>query len=133
LAMVLHRYFYQRSGRSATTVDATWVRLLKVVGTLHFVVLSRVFFRASDLGNAMEVGSQLMQGSSTIVHISSNVLGVLALGYLAHYLPRNWYSQLQERFVVLPAPVQGAVLAAVGGALMLVASEDVVPYIYFQF
>jgi alginate O-acetyltransferase complex protein AlgI len=132
-AMVLHRYFYHRSGRSATTLDARWVHVLKVVGTLHFVVLSRVFFRASDLGNAMEVGSQLMQGSSTIVHISSDVLGVLALGYLAHYLPRNWYSRLQERFVVLPAPVQGAVLAAVGGGLMLVASEDVVPYIYFQF
>ena len=33
----------------------------------------------------------------------------------------------------LPAVGQGAVLSAVGAGLMMVASEDVVPYIYFQF
>jgi ABC-type branched-subunit amino acid transport system permease subunit len=33
----------------------------------------------------------------------------------------------------LPAPAQGAVLAGVAGVLMLIAIEDVVPYIYFQF
>ena len=42
-------------------------------------------------------------------------------------------AEAAHRFVVLPAPVQGAVLAAVSGGLMLVSSEDVVPYIYFQF
>jgi alginate O-acetyltransferase complex protein AlgI len=132
-AMVLHRFFHIRSGRTSKTIDPRWIHLLKVLGTLHFVVLSRIFFRSSDLDNALAVCGQLLQGSSTIVHVSSNVLGVLALGYVMHYLPRGWYTRLQESFVVLPAPVQGAVLAAVGGGLMLVASEDVVPYIYFQF
>jgi D-alanyl-lipoteichoic acid acyltransferase DltB (MBOAT superfamily) len=132
-AMVIHRYFYRRAGRTAESVDALPIHVLKVIGTLHFVVLSRVFFRAPDLDNAMLVTKQILGGFGSIVHVSSNVIFVLALGYVLHYLPRDWYRRLQEQFVVLPAPVQGAVLAAVGGCLMLVASEDVVPYIYFQF
>jgi alginate O-acetyltransferase complex protein AlgI len=132
-AMVLHRFFYLRSGRTNSTIDPVWLHVVKVIGTLHFVVLSRVFFRASDFDNAVQVIGQILHGSASIVHVSGDVLGVLALGYCLHYLPRDWYRRMQEGFVVLPAPVQGALLAAVGGGLMLVASEDVVPYIYFQF
>jgi hypothetical protein len=114
-------------------VDAAWLHVLKVIGTLHFVVLSRVFFRASDLENAGDVAAQLVQGDFSIGHVPASVLLVLSLGYVAHYTPRGLYRGAQERFIRLPAPVQGALLAAAFGGLMLVASEDVVPYIYFQF
>jgi len=58
---------------------------------------------------------------------------VLVLGYVAHYTPRAWFEGLQQRFVRLPAVGQATVLATVGAALMLAVSENVVPYIYFQF
>jgi D-alanyl-lipoteichoic acid acyltransferase DltB (MBOAT superfamily) len=133
MAMVTHRFFYRRAGRTGDTVDPTWLHALKVIGTLHFVVLSRVFFRASDLQNAGDVASQLLAGAFSIGHVPASVLLVLALGYAAHYTPRAWYRDAQLRFVQLPAPLQGALVAVALGGLMLVASEDVVPYIYFQF
>jgi hypothetical protein len=40
---------------------------------------------------------------------------------------------MRQGFVRLPAPAQGFVLAGVASGLMLVATEDAVPYIYFQF
>jgi D-alanyl-lipoteichoic acid acyltransferase DltB (MBOAT superfamily) len=132
-AMVLHRFLYRRAGRTADTVDPGWLHALKVIGTLHFVVLSRVFFRATDLQNAGDVAAQLVTGAISIGHVPASVLLVLGLGYAAHYTPRGLYRSAQGRFVQLPAPVQGALLAAAFGGLMLVASEDVVPYIYFQF
>jgi D-alanyl-lipoteichoic acid acyltransferase DltB (MBOAT superfamily) len=132
-AMLTHRYFYRRSGRTRKTVDPAWLHVLKIAGTLHFVVLSRVFFRASDVRNAIDVARHLFQGGLHVGHVPASVLLVLAAGYAAHFTPRAWFDRALERFVVLPAPVQGAVLAAVSGGLMLVASEDVVPYIYFQF
>jgi alginate O-acetyltransferase complex protein AlgI len=133
-AMLSHRYLYRRSGRTGETVDEPWLRALKVVGTLHFVVLSRIFFRSSNLHNARDIGAQLLHGSkASIGHLSVGVLFVLVLGYAAHYTPSRWFEGIQQRFTLLPAPVQGALLAVVGGGLMLVASEDVVPYIYFQF
>jgi D-alanyl-lipoteichoic acid acyltransferase DltB (MBOAT superfamily) len=133
-AMLTHRYLYRRAGRSAETRDPRWLHAVKIVGTLHFVVFSRIFFRSADLHNAHDIGAQLLSGSrSSIGHVPWNVLLVLAIGFAAHYTPRDWFPRLQRSFALLPAPVQGAVLAAVGGGLMLVASEDVVPYIYFQF
>jgi alginate O-acetyltransferase complex protein AlgI len=133
-AMLTHRYLYRRAGRSSDTREAPWLRTLKIVGTLHFVVLSRIFFRSADLHNARDIAAQLLTGSkASIGHVPWSVLCMLAVGYAAHYTPRGWFPWAQSQFSRLPAPVQGAVLAAVGGGLMLVASEDVVPYIYFQF
>ncbi|MFI5308954.1 MAG: MBOAT family O-acyltransferase, partial [Polyangiales bacterium] len=133
-AMLTHRYFYRRAGRSSETKDSRPLHALKIVGTLHFVVLSRIFFRSSSLHNARDVAAQLAFGSkSTIGHIQLGVLLVIVLGFAAHYTPRDWFERAKQRFELLPGPAQGALLAAVGAGLMLVASQDVVPYIYFQF
>jgi alginate O-acetyltransferase complex protein AlgI len=133
-AMLTHRYLYHRAGRTSQSTDSRWVGVLKIVGTLHFVVLSRIFFRSADLHAARQVATQLLTGSMTSIgHVQASVLLVLVLGFAAHYTPRSWFERLSQRFVLLPAPAQGACLAAIGGGLMLVASQDVVPYIYFQF
>jgi alginate O-acetyltransferase complex protein AlgI len=132
-AMVVHRFFYRLAGRTAQTVDPFWLRVIKVIGTLHFVVLSRIFFRASDLDNAFDVIAQLRQGSSALFHVTAGVWGLLLLGYALHFTPRSVFELVRVSFVRLPAPAQGVVLAGVASGLMLVATGDVVPYIYFQF
>jgi alginate O-acetyltransferase complex protein AlgI len=132
-AMLTHRYFYRRAGRSADTADSRPLHALKVIGTLHFVVLSRILFRASDLGNAGEIAERFLDAELGLRQVSGSVLLVLLIGYVAHYTPRAVYGVLERRFAALPAIGQGAALSAVGAGLMMVASEDVVPYIYFQF
>jgi D-alanyl-lipoteichoic acid acyltransferase DltB (MBOAT superfamily) len=132
-AMVIHRFFYRRSGRTDDTVDPLWLHALKIVGTLHFVVLSRVFFRASDVDNAGEMIAGLGTGSFSVTQVPTAVLLVMGIGFAAHYTPKAWIEALRARFVALSAPAQGTVLATVGACLMLVASGEVVPYIYFQF
>jgi hypothetical protein len=67
------------------------------------------------------------------MHMTASVWTVLLVGTAAHYLPKRLIEQAQARFVGLPAPAQGVAVAALGSLLMLVASRDVVPYIYFQF
>jgi D-alanyl-lipoteichoic acid acyltransferase DltB (MBOAT superfamily) len=132
-SMIVHRFFYRRAGRSSSTIDPFAVRVMKVIATLHFVVLSRIFFRASDLHNATDVIRQLASGGSALFHVTSGVWALLFAGYALHYTPRGWFETLRQGFVRLPAPAQGVVLAGVASALMLVATEDAVPYIYFQF
>jgi alginate O-acetyltransferase complex protein AlgI len=132
-AMVVHRFFYRRAGRSADARDSLPMHILKIFGTLHFVVLSRIFFRASSLGNAGEVMSQLAEGTTGLFHVTHWVWVLLLAGYAAHFTPTGLFNGIKQGFVRLPAPAQGAVLAGVACALMLVATEDVVPYIYFQF
>jgi alginate O-acetyltransferase complex protein AlgI len=130
--MIGHR-FVVRNTAEQVGPEAPHLRVLKIVGTLHFVVLSRVFFRASDMQNARAMIERLLAGDVGFGHMVTSVWCVLLIAYVAHYLPRRWYTQLQALFVDLPAPAQGLALSALGAALLQVASADVVPYIYLQF
>jgi len=58
---------------------------------------------------------------------------MLILTFAAHYTPKRWFESLEVGFESLPAPAQGVTLAAVGFFLTVVATSEVVPYIYFQF
>ncbi|MDD9944959.1 MAG: MBOAT family protein [Myxococcales bacterium] len=131
--MLAHRFVQRRYGKGRGHVDPPLVVFAKVFGTMQFVVLSRIFFRAADLDNALAVIQQLRIGSLGVGHVSGSVWAVLIGGFAAHYTPRGWFEHIRSSFVRLPAPAQGVVLAVVGAGLMTVVSKDVVPYIYFQF
>ena len=132
-AMVLHRFFYRRSGRTRDTVDPWPTRAVKVFACLQFVVFSRILFRATSFDNAWDVTSRLFSGTTSMAQVSTTVFIVLVLSLGAHYTPRRWFESLEQRFIRMPALAQGAVLGGVAGFLGLVATTEVVPYIYFQF
>jgi len=132
-AMVLHRYFYKRSGRTKDTRDPAWLHLLKVAGTFHFCVLSRILFRSADLDTAREVTAQLLQGGTSVAQVSVWIWLLLAVTYAIHWTPKGWMDGVSRLFVRLPAPAQGVVAAGVAAALMRIGASQAVPYIYFQF
>jgi alginate O-acetyltransferase complex protein AlgI len=132
-AMAVHRFFYRRSGRTKKTVDPFAIKAGKIAIMLHFTVLSRILFRSTDLANAREVALQLFSGKFFLFHITPSLWAILIAAYISHYLPRSWYQQGKQLFVQMPAPAQGIALATVGAVLSMVASHQLVPYIYFQF
>ena len=133
MAMVIHRFFYRRSGRSRDTVDSWQLHAFKVFWALQFVVFSRILFRATSLQNAVDVTTRLGSGTFSVAQISLGVWALLIVTFAAHYTPKRWFESIELRFKLMPAPAQGVTLAAVGFALSLVATSQVVPYIYFQF
>lgn len=132
-AMVLHRFFYRRSGRTKDTVDPRAIFVLKVIGTVHFSVFSRILFRGTTLENSWDVTTQLFAGTSSVAQVSMGVWIILVGSYALHYLPRRLYDNLMQSYIRLPGVAQGLLLAGLGAGLMQVVSQDVVPYIYFQF
>ncbi|NOZ01452.1 MAG: MBOAT family protein [Deltaproteobacteria bacterium] len=132
-AMVAHRFFYKRSGRTSRTLDPRWMHVIKVAAMFHFTVLSRILFRSPDLTTAGKVTAQLFQGTSSVAQVSAGVWAVLAIAYLIHWTPQALVDFVKHGFMRLPAVAQGVILAVLGGALMEIASTQVVPYIYFQF
>jgi D-alanyl-lipoteichoic acid acyltransferase DltB (MBOAT superfamily) len=133
MAMVIHRFFYRRVGRTRDTVDSWKVHAFKVFWALQFVVFSRILFRATSLDNAADITARLGSGTFSLGQISIGVWLLLLTTFVAHYTPKRWFESVELRFKTLPAPAQGVTLAAVGIALSLVATSQVVPYIYFQF
>jgi hypothetical protein len=133
MAMVIHRFFYRRAGRTRDTVDPWQVHVFKVFWALQFVVFSRILFRATSLQNAADVTARIGSGTFSVGQISLSVWLLLIATFLAHYTPKRWFDSIELRFKTMSAPAQGVALAAVGLALSLVATSQVVPYIYFQF
>lgn len=132
-AVVLHRLTTKVRGRKARDVDPPWLLALKVLGTMQFVVFSRILFRATDLSNAGDIVARLGSGTSSLAQIPWTVWLVLALGFGLHYTPRAWYAAIRERFVAAHPMLQGISLAIAAAVLMRLASAQSVPYIYFQF
>jgi D-alanyl-lipoteichoic acid acyltransferase DltB (MBOAT superfamily) len=132
-AMVLHRFFYRLSGRTADTVDPLALHAFKIFACLQFVVFSRILFRATSLDNAWEVTARLWSNTWSMAQIAPTVWLALLIPFAAHYVPKSVWESVGEWFVRLPAVSQGFVLGAVGIALAGIATGDVVPFIYFQF
>jgi D-alanyl-lipoteichoic acid acyltransferase DltB (MBOAT superfamily) len=133
MAMVLHRFFYRRSGRTQDTVDTWQVHAFKVFCALQFVVFSRILFRATSLQNAADIFARLGSETYSVAQISPGLWAMLVLTFVAHYTPQSWFESIELRFKSMPAPAQGIALAMVGFTLSVVATSQVVPYIYFQF
>lgn len=133
MAMVIHRFSYRWSGRTRDTVDSWQLHAFKVFWALQFVVFSRILFRATSLENAIAIIGRLGTGTLSVAQISAGVWAILIVSFVAHYTPKRWFESIEARFEAMPAPAQGVTLAVVGLVLSLVATSEVVPYIYFQF
>ena len=133
MAMVIHRFFYRRSGRTRDTIDTWQLHAFKVFWALQFVVFSRILFRATSLQNAADVTVRLGSGTLSVAQISLGVWAMLIFTFAAHYTPKRWFESIELGFKSMPAPAQGVALAALGFILSVVATSEVVPYIYFQF
>ena len=153
-AVVMHRFVSQRSERSkpvqpppqgdenyrepalekaAKPKPSLWVTVAKIALTMQFVVFTRILFRADSLANARAILARIFSNSWSMANVAPSVAVVLLLGFASHYLPAQLESPIRNRLIALPAPVQGALLAALVFGLMHIAGSETVPYIYFQF
>jgi D-alanyl-lipoteichoic acid acyltransferase DltB (MBOAT superfamily) len=113
--------------------NSKWSRLAGVLITFHFVCFAWIFFRAETVERAFAVLSQLFGFTGDTSNLALPLTLVIALGFIAHWMPDSWFQIARNGFVRLPAPVQACVLFAMALGLYFVASSDVVPFIYSRF
>ena len=101
--------------------------------TFQYVCFAWVFFRAPSFGHATLLLARIARGTLSHVNLPPRVAMVLALGFVAHFLPKGWTSALRERFVQTPAVAQGLVLALAAYAIHSVAAAKAEPFVYGQF
>jgi alginate O-acetyltransferase complex protein AlgI len=130
VALALTR-MWQRRSPSLAGADA-WAPL-KVFLTFQYVCFAWVFFRAPTFGHAALLLARVGRGTLGHVNLSARVVAVLAVGMAVHFLPRDWYLRLRERFVRTPAVAQGVVLALAAYAIHSVAAAKAEPFVYGQF
>lgn len=136
---------------------ARWLTPVHVLLTVHFSVLSRVFFRSDTLESAREmvqkllvwdglgVRDGLMRIESVAVWLQDHdmkwlvpvahygILVLMVLGFAIHYVPSGWVERTAHSLVRrTPAFVLGVTMAVVAGVLSMVLSGPKAN-IYFAF
>ncbi len=131
VALAGTRMWQRRAGATRGGSDE-WAPL-KIFLTFQYVCFAWVFFRAPTLGHATLLLGRIARGTLGHVNLSARVVLVLAAGGVAHFVPRDWYVRLRERFVETPAVAQGVVLALAAYAIHSVAAAKAEPFVYGQF
>jgi alginate O-acetyltransferase complex protein AlgI len=109
------------------------LRLVCVVATFHFVCLAWIFFRAPTFAHAMVMIERIGALAGGVVNLAPKVLVVLAVGFVAHFVPKQWDDRIRETFSRSPSLAQGIVLAAAAIGIHLAAGAKVEPFVYGQF
>ncbi len=132
VALAATRMWQRARGRSDRARDPRFA-WLRVALTFQYVCFAWVFFRAPSFGHATLLLSRVARGTLTYVNLPAQVVLVLAIGMLTHFVPQRWYEALRERFVRTPAIAQGVVLALAAYAIHRVAAAKAEPFVYGQF
>ncbi len=110
-----------------------FARFLRALATFHFVLIGWIFFRASNVATARDIIAQLVSGTVSFTNVTPAFALVLAIGVVAHYLPKTWYERTRDFYSASPFYAQAAAMALLVLAIQYVASTGVAPFIYTKF
>ena len=113
--------------------NSRWSRFASVAITFHFVCFAWVFFRAETVERAIALLNRLFTFTTGTSNLGLPLALIIALGFIAHWIPDEWFETARNGFVRLPAPAQACVLFITALGLYFAASSDVVPFIYSRF
>ncbi len=131
---ISHFWFDSRGKRASDAGDAgiSLGSLPAVLVTFVFTTLTFVLIRA-PLDKAVLMYKQLFALTTFTPNLSAKIVGVIALGLVVQWLPRDIFNRARDIFTRAPAPVQGALLFALAVVLREAASSEAVPFVYGQF
>ncbi len=142
IALAVHKlwleFFSSGKEKEKTAGGYVW-RFISILLTFHFVAFCWLFFRAKDFTTALDVVNNIgqvtfdLQQWKTIILGYKNVFILMALGYVWHFLPDSFTTQLKKAFDATPLVVKGVLLGLVYWLVYAAASAGPQPFIYFQF
>ncbi|MGZ3930466.1 MAG: MBOAT family O-acyltransferase [Bacteroidia bacterium] len=114
------------------------VRAFCIFVTLSFISFTRIFFRSDSLDTVSLIFDRITNhfGAALFFDIISGYSGVLSLvllGYLIHWIPATVKEKYREGFAGLPLYMMGLVTIAVVFVMYQLMSDEMQPFIYFQF
>jgi alginate O-acetyltransferase complex protein AlgI len=129
LLLAVQRLVGGRRTAADVAGDPFPLKALRVIGMFHLTCLGWLLFRAQDWATVHLMLGRLVDFSSTEIR-GKRILLIVVACMLVHLLPV--FRNLGERFVRLPAVVQGS-LAGVCLWVVILLSPGAQAFIYFQF
>jgi D-alanyl-lipoteichoic acid acyltransferase DltB (MBOAT superfamily) len=130
-ALALTRWW--TGSRPPDAHEPAWRGWLGTLLTFHFVCAAWIFFRASSFGHASLMFDRLASLTTYAPNLAWQVVAVLLVGLVSHFVPESWYQSVRRGFIRMPAPAQALALFATAVLVRRAASAEAVPFVYFQF
>ncbi len=114
------------------------VKAVMVLITLSFISFTRIFFRSDSLDTVSLIFDRISNhfGLELFFKIIQGYAGVLSLvlvGYLIHWIPSKQKEKYREFFASLPIYAMALAVVAVIFVMYQLMSDEMQPFIYFQF
>ncbi len=136
LGLVIHKLWLRISPFKNST--SFMVKAITVLFTLTFISFTRIFFRSDSLDIVSLIFDRIsnhfgLELFFKIIQGYSFVLSLVLIGYLIHWIPASMKEKYREFFAGLP--IYAMALAVVGVIFVMyqLMSDEMQPFIYFQF
>jgi len=135
IGLGIHKFFKNRLDKIANTTFITFISWLV---TFHFVVFLWIFFRAQDFPTAWLVVKQIsthMDWAYLAPFIDVRLTWVIMIvaGFIMHSVSLSRMETITQKFVKSPYWVKLAYFIIAVQLVIQFQSEDIQPFIYFQF
>jgi len=136
LGLVIHKLWLRISpfkNSKSFVVNGSMVLI-----TLTFISFTRIFFRSDTLDTVALIFDRITNhfGGGLFFDILKGYSGVLSLiliGYLIHWIPERQKEKYREFFAGLPLYLMALAVVAVIFIMYQLMSDEMQPFIYFQF
>jgi D-alanyl-lipoteichoic acid acyltransferase DltB (MBOAT superfamily) len=116
----------------------TIARVAGIIITFNFVNFCWIFFRAESMENIRimlrQIWNNFSPGSySTVLPAYGQVLSLIAVGYIVHFLPEKIKESYRGVFIRTPLAGQLVFILLLAIALWQLRTAEIMPFIYFRF
>ena len=108
-------------------------KTLSTLVTFHIVCFAWIFFRAPDIGKAMQVLNGLPRWDMAVDLTTPFVLSLIIGTLIFQFTPSDGLERIATRLSNLGWPIMGLILGTGIFLIEAIAPEGVAPFIYFQF
>jgi D-alanyl-lipoteichoic acid acyltransferase DltB (MBOAT superfamily) len=136
LAVVIHKQWEKISPLKNS--QNIFVKFSLMITTLLFISYTRIFFRSQTLENAIKMNEKIFSkwNFEYILPISqhyADVLILLLLCYIFHWLPEKWKETIYNSVTKLPIALLVIISCVIVLLLYQLMASNFRPFIYFQF
>ena len=133
---VVHGFHLYRKGHPLPCLPTPihWVgKAAAWLLTFHFVAFLWVFFRADDMERSLEILRRAVVPGLPGEGFPTAVIPAILAGLLIQLIGGRLMTDFLSLQKKLPMPLQAALLAFLGGLILKMGPDGVMPFIYFQF
>lgn len=136
LGLVIHKLWKKVSPFKES--EGWLVKGVMVLITLSFISFTRIFFRSDSLSTVSLIFDRItnhfgLELFFKIIQGYSGVLSLILIGYLIHWIPSRIKEKYRELFAELPVFAMIASVVCVIFVMYQLMSDEMQPFIYFQF